>query len=164
MPVPHEIFGFPFQDELDQALSTALGHDPQAGPYSQHTHRLIRANRAYLDSLQAKAQRLVRYCQSHTGAYVLTHGEPNGNVLQADDGRLLLFDWGTLALGPPERDWWALAGHSERITCRPAFARFYHLRWFHSEVAEYTWRLMHTHVGDREDAAMWQELCQYFPP
>ena len=163
VPVPHEEYRFPFQEELDHALSTALWHDPQAGPYSQRTHRLIRAHRAYLDSLQAEAQRLARYCRRHTGEPVLTHGEPNGNVLRTDDGRLLLFDWGTTALGPPERDWWALASQSASLTCRPEFVRFYHLRWILGEVAEYTERFMHKHVGDRDDAAMWSELWQYFP-
>ncbi len=163
VPVPHEEYGFSFQEELDQALSMALVRDPQAGPYSQQTHRLIRAHCAYLESLQAEARRLARYCRRHTGECVLTHGEPNGNVLQTGDGRLLLFDWGTTALGPPERDWWDLASTSASITCRPEFARFYHLRWILGEDAEYTGRFIQTHVGDRDDASMWNELCQYFP-
>jgi hypothetical protein len=42
--------------------------------------------------------------------------------------------------------------------------RFYQVRWMLGEVAEYTGRFMHKHVGDREDAAMWEELGQYLPP
>jgi spectinomycin phosphotransferase len=163
-PVPHEDYRFPFQEELEEALSLATSRDPHTGPYSQRTHRLIKENRAYLDALQAEARHLASYCRSHAGEPVLTHGEPDGNVMQTDDGRLLLFDWGTTALGPPERDWGELASNNDSIRCRPEFARFYRLRWILGEVAEYTWRFMHQHAGDIEDASMWDELSLYLPP
>jgi spectinomycin phosphotransferase len=163
-PAPHEDYRFPFQDELEQALSLATSHDPESGPFSQRTHRLIHAHRAYLDALQAEARHLASYCRSQAGEPVLTHGEPNGNVMQTDDGRLLLFDWGTTALGPPERDWWVFPSNNNSISCRPEFTRFYELRWILGEIAEYTWRFMHQHVGDIDDASMWDELCIYFPP
>ena len=93
---------------------------------------------------------------------VLTHGEPNGgNVLRVNDGRLYLIDWGDLAYGPPERDWSQMSGLGLDLPIRPAFGRFYELRWVLSEVAEYVARFAAPHAGSAEDEDKWNELGRY---
>jgi spectinomycin phosphotransferase len=70
---------------------------------------------------------------------VISHGEPHpGNVVHGDDG-LLLIDWDTAGLAPPERDLWMVATESgdemrryAELTGRPvdpAALAFYRLRW-----------------------------------
>ncbi|MDN3351954.1 phosphotransferase [Actinomadura sp. DC4] len=98
---------------------------------------------------------------------VLTHGEPHpGNLLESE-GRLLLVDWDTVGLAPPERDLWSVAETPEdleryaeatgRTPGAPALA-LYALRWDLEEVSLYIeeFRVPHDRSADKEEA--WQEL------
>jgi spectinomycin phosphotransferase len=74
-----------------------------------------------------------------TSNLVITHGEPHpGNVIRADGG-IMLIDWDTVALAPPERDLWMVATETgdelrlyTELTGRPVDATaldLYRLRW-----------------------------------
>ena len=82
-------------------------------------------------------------------------------MLRDTAGRLYLIDWGDLAYGPPERDWFAIGGLGLELPVRPAFGRFYELRWTLSEIAEYVARFAAPHVGSVEDEEKWGELGRY---
>lgn len=161
--LPREDYRFPFQQELEQALSLASADDTSAGPFSGEVQRLIRTNRGYLDSLIEESLRLAEQNRSDIAPFVLTHSEPQWNTLRTNDERLLLFDWGGLELGPPERDWWNFDHPPDEIAVRPDWKRFYELRWILGEVAEYAWRFLHHHTGDSDDQRMLDELRDYFP-
>jgi spectinomycin phosphotransferase len=71
---------------------------------------------------------------------VITHGEPHpGNVIGVTSGPLILIDWDTVALAPPERDLWMVATRNgdelhqyTELTGRPvdrARLETYRLRW-----------------------------------
>ena len=161
--LPREDYRFPFRRELEDALSIARAQDTHAGPYSGRVQRLVRAHRSYLEAIIEEADTIAEQCRTDVAPLVLTHGEPNGNILRAADGHLDLFDWGSLALGPPERDWWDFEHLPAAVVVRPRYRRFYELRWILGEVAEYVWRFVHAHGGDSDDEWMFEELCMYFP-
>jgi spectinomycin phosphotransferase len=161
--LPREDYRFPFQRELEAGLSIASASDTDAGPYSHRVQQLVRAHRSYLATLMDEAETIAEQCRADASPLVLTHGEPNGNILRGADGHLVLFDWGSLALGPPERDWWDFEGLPAEIGVRPGYRRFYELRWILGEVAEYVWRFVHPHAGDSDDQWMFDELRMYFP-
>ncbi len=163
MSLPSEDYRFSFAPQLDDALSIACGDATNAGPYSDDTQRLVRSHRDHLDSLIAEADRVAVVCRRDTTPFVLTHSEPTGNTMRTADGRLLLFDWGTALLGPPERDWWDFDRVPRGIVIRPAFKRFYELRWILGELAEFVSRFVRPHTGDEDDQWMWRGLRNYLP-
>lgn len=88
---------------------------------------------------------------------VITHGEPHpGNLIRATD-RVVLVDWDTAALGPPERDLWMLdedawarygrlTGHS--VEARTV--RAYRLTWALSDVASFVTQLRQPHDANAD--------------
>jgi len=128
--------GISWRGDLETALGE-LGRPWAGGPYAEPTRELLagaaRTVRRQLDALDRWAARLA------AAEVVITHGEPHpGNVVHSAAG-LLLIDWDTVALAPPERDLWSVAtGSGEEVrrytelTGRPvdpAVLEFYRLRW-----------------------------------
>jgi spectinomycin phosphotransferase len=129
------------RDDLDAVLA-----DPArpwtGGPFSASARALVTARREELAALVAAFDRLAeRTAPARQAAPVLIHGEPHpANLLSAEDGRLLLIDWDTAGLGPPERDAalvvgadGAGAGRYRRATGRaldPAVLLLYRARWY----------------------------------
>lgn len=154
---------------LELALQD-LDREWAGGPFAEPARALVatRANdvRRLLHTFDCLADRV-----ASTGAKaVVTHGEPHsGNVLRAG-GRLLLVDWDTVALAPPERDLWMLdtAGGAERAryaeaSGRPvhdAAIRLYRLRWQLDDIATFlSWfRSAHRRTADTEHA--WQSFVR----
>jgi spectinomycin phosphotransferase len=76
---------------------------------------------------------------------VITHGEPHPANLMLVGGRLVLIDWDTAALAPPERDVSLIAttgnegiDRYQRATGReldPAVITLYRLRWYLDDLA-----------------------------
>jgi spectinomycin phosphotransferase len=128
--------GISWRGDLETALGE-LGQPWAGGPYAEPARELLagaaRTVRRQLDALDRWAARLA------SAEVVITHGEPHpGNVVHSAAG-LLLIDWDTVALAPPERDLWSVAtGSGEEVrrytelTGRrvdPAMLEFYRLRW-----------------------------------
>jgi len=128
--------GISWRGDLETALGE-LGQPWAGGPYAEPARELLagaaRTVRRQLDALDRWAARLA------SAEVVITHGEPHpGNVIHSAAG-LLLIDWDTVALAPPERDLWSVAtGSGEEVrrytelTGRrvdPAMLEFYRLRW-----------------------------------
>jgi spectinomycin phosphotransferase len=95
---------------------------------------------------------------------VITHGEPHpGNVMRSVDG-LLLIDWDTVAIAPPERDLWLLATDSgeEAALYRDATGHevnsaalsLYRQAWDLADIAVYIdqFRSPHQRTADTEEA------------
>jgi spectinomycin phosphotransferase len=128
--------GISWRGDLETALGD-LGQPWAGGPYAEPARELLagaaRTVRRQLEALDRWAARLA------SAEVVITHGEPHpGNVVHSAAG-LLLIDWDTVALAPPERDLWSVAtGSGEEVrrytelTGRrvdPALLEFYRLRW-----------------------------------
>jgi spectinomycin phosphotransferase len=80
----------------------------EGGPLSEPA-RLALANHADdILALLAALDRLARDVATRRTEWVVTHGEPHAaNVIRAEE-RLLLVDWDTVAVAPPERDLWMI--------------------------------------------------------
>jgi spectinomycin phosphotransferase len=95
---------------------------------------------------------------------VITHGEPHPANLISVDGRLVLIDWDTAALAPPERDVFliAAAGNDGADRYRqaagreldPAVLTLYRLRWYLDDLA-CTIRLLRNRHRDTPDTRRW---------
>jgi spectinomycin phosphotransferase len=102
--------------------------------------KLLAAHAAAVERVLADFDRLAHAVSIRAAPLVISHGEPHpGNVL-ACDGRLLLLDWDTVGLAPPERDlWWLASGDDANafaddwtatgVRVDPAALRLYRLRW-----------------------------------
>ena len=81
----------------------------QAGPYGTRARDLLATHAADLTALLGAYGDLALRVAARPDRMVITHGEPHSaNVLRTPGG-LVLVDWDTVLLAPPERDLWALA-------------------------------------------------------
>jgi spectinomycin phosphotransferase len=95
---------------------------------------------------------------------VITHGEPHPGNLMSVGGRIVLVDWDTVALGPPERDMSLIAGSDAAAQGRygeltgreldPAVMMLYPLRWYLDDIASAVSMFRNPH-GDMADTRMW---------
>ncbi len=105
---------------------------------------------------------------------VITHGEPHaGNVLVTGGG-LVLVDWDTTLLAPPERDLWDLAGDDRAVLHRYAVATgtaideqaltLYRLWYDLAEIGGYLtlFRSPHANTGDTRES--WTNLQHFLRP
>ncbi|MFL6151247.1 MAG: phosphotransferase [Ornithinibacter sp.] len=151
------------RDDLGHALVTGLRSlldDPgaawDAGPFSQEAWRLVVDRRGRLSALLEHHQRLV--ARADPAEFVITHGEPHrGNTIVTDTG-VVLVDWDTCLLAPPERDVWLVAGEDLGIldtyrqrTGRRLDARLveaHRVRWDLADVASFAAELRSPHTDD----------------
>jgi spectinomycin phosphotransferase len=92
------------------------------------------------------------------GASVVTHGEPHPGNLIRSDGGILLVDWDTMGLAPPERDLWMLDDGSPgalkpytEVTGRPVDSTaisLFRLAWILSDIAVSVALLRSDHASD----------------
>ncbi len=159
-PLEHETFDLFFTDELRDALSAADA-GVVAGPYSAATIELVQRERVRIDTAHRRLLDLQRTCRALDPAgFVVTHGEPDGNALRTNTGRLLLADVGTLLRGPPERDLHRLPAPPD-VAVAPDVAAFYRLAYALGEVAEYVARFTTEHPGDAADDDKWRCLLEF---
>jgi aminoglycoside phosphotransferase (APT) family kinase protein len=100
----------------------------------------------------------------------VTHGEPHaGNLIHASDG-LLLVDWDTVALAPPERDLWMLyrncddaSGLYTEVTGRHVDRvglAFYRLAWDLTDIAAFLGLFRSAHEHNEDTAHAWTSLAE----
>jgi spectinomycin phosphotransferase len=130
------------------------------GPYSEPARRLLMTNAADLAELAAGFDHLVDSTAAARAHSVITHGEPHQANVMSVDGRLVLIDWDTVAMAPPERDVSLIAtsrnegiDRYEQTTGRTLDHRvitLYRLRWYLDDVASAI-RLFSSRHGDTAD-------------
>jgi len=115
------------------------GRPWHSGPYAEPARALLEDYWHGLVRALAEFDGLIAAVGSDGRDLVITHGEPHpGNIIRSKAG-LLLVDWDTVGLAPPERDlWWVLSDHDKesgryteqtgREVSRDALA-LYRLRW-----------------------------------
>jgi spectinomycin phosphotransferase len=105
---PADDLGIPGRPALLAAMHNT-GQPWLAGPYGTRTRDLLARHAADLRALLAAFDELAGRVRTRGGRMVITHGGPDaGNVLKTPAG-LVLVDWESALLAPPERDLWALA-------------------------------------------------------
>lgn len=148
----------PELESLNGALQD-LDRPWMGGPFSEPTRALLADHAGEVAALIAAFERHAP--EMGDRASVLTHGEPHwGNVVGSGEGRLVMLDWDTVALAPPERDLWMLDSESgaefdlyTNLTGRridPSAIRFYGLRWDLQDIALFTIQLREHH-DENED-------------
>ena len=158
----------PHRAGLERALA---GPDRpwSSGPYAERARAGLAAHAADVRRLLDRFDRLAGRVPASP---VLTHGEPHpGNVVFAD-GQVLLVDWDTLALAPPERDLWMLDTDTERaryteVSGRPvddAAIELYRLRWHLDDIASFVHRFRSPHGEDPDTAHAWAWFVDAFDP
>jgi spectinomycin phosphotransferase/16S rRNA (guanine(1405)-N(7))-methyltransferase len=103
--------------------------------------------------------------------FVVTHGEPHrGNTITTANG-VMLVDWDTVLLAPPERDLWWLARddvtivddyeHRTRTAVDTAALEQYRLRWDLTDLALFTAQLHDPHEDNEDTRTAWDALAAY---
>lgn len=152
-------------DGLDSLLAGLPHVDPAVGPYAAEAVHALVESADLLRLVAAGLRRASDHLRSSpaSGGSVLTHGEPSlANAIVVAELEVVLCDWGGLAVGPPDRDWF----HVERTLgvntpLRPEFRDYYARRWLLTEVVEYGIHLTHRHGGSADDSQMLLELGAY---
>ena len=134
------------------------------GSFSEPARRLLVTRTADLAQLAAGFDRLAGITAPARADRVITHGEPHPANLMSVNGRLVLIDWDTAALAPPERDIALIAATSnegidryQQATGReldPAVITLYRLRWYLDDLASAI-RLFRNHHRDTPDTRRW---------
>jgi spectinomycin phosphotransferase len=155
------------REDLEQALGE-LSQPWDGGPFSESARRALAAQVSVVSEWLAELDRLAAYVARRDAGVVITHGEPHGgNVMRVGED-LLLIDWDTVALAPPERDLWmlddgtpaALAAYSQ-VTGRMADAatlRYYQLAWRLADLAGCVRILKPAHLRDGNTERAWASL------
>ncbi len=160
LEVPSEDFRPDFAGALrtlfDRARSGTL-----EGPYATRVEALLATSQdLVLDALlrhEAHGDKL----RSTQMEFVVTHGEPAGNVHIGHDGRRYLVDLVELKRGPRERDLHDYPADARDASADHDVVMYYKRAFALSEVAEYGDRLTRPHVGDAEDDRVWGYLGEY---
>jgi spectinomycin phosphotransferase len=167
--IPHRGIVLPGRDVLESALMQ-LDRRWRGGPFAEPARDWLASHGSDLRRLLDHFDKLAGAVTAANRGPVITHGETHsGNFIRSGDG-LVLVDWDTVGLAPPERDLWhvatadgdELARYSD-ATGRPvdeATLSLYRLGWDLMDVAAYLhlFRSRHGRTEDTEKA--WRHLTQ----
>jgi spectinomycin phosphotransferase len=177
--LPQREVGVSWRDDLELALRE-LGRPWTGGPFTEPARELLAGAagpaRRGLDALD-------RWASGPDAAanLVITHGEPHpGNVIRVTPARaggagparggagLMLIDWDTVALAPPERDLWMVVTETgdelrryTELTGRPVDAtalELYRLRWALDDLSCFVRDLRAPHRRTSGTEHAWQAL------
>jgi hypothetical protein len=145
-----------------------------SGPYAQRAQELLWTHTKDLSVLIAAYHSLARKVGSQPERMVITHGEPHAsNVIVTADG-LVLVDWDTTLVAPPERDLWDLAGDDASLLDYYAAATgtgiddgalsLYRLWYDLAEVGSYLRLFQAPHEDTADTRESWKELQHFLRP
>jgi spectinomycin phosphotransferase len=150
------------REAITDALSS-LGEEWTSGPLAERARQNMAAHQDNVQHLLMEFDRLAARVRARAAPLVVSHGEPHPANLMCVDTRLLLLDWDTVGLAPPERDLWWLADMPD-LPARYAAATgsaidrealaLYRLRWQLDDVA-YALQLLRAAHDDSVEA----QLC-----
>lgn len=154
--------------QLRDVLTDTRAFSP-TGPYTQPAADLIAARDSGIRQALARYDGLVTAVRADPPALVPTHGEPHpGNVMRTGTGDLMLIDWDTARLAPPERDLWDLdpgdgslhAAYTAATGAKPRadLLGLYRLRWDLTEIALCLSRFREPHGATADDEETWTNL------
>jgi hypothetical protein len=166
-------FAVPDLNALELMIAET-GETWHSGPYAEPAQDLLRAHASDLSVLVSAYRGLARQVAARPERMVITHGEPHASNLIVTSGGLVLVDWDTTLLAPPERDLWHLAETDRSPLHRYTAATgtqidesaltLYRL-WFDlAEIGGYlTWfRSPHHDTADTREA--WKNLKHFLRP
>lgn len=176
-PIPaaamRDDFAIPSRDQLMVALTDAtLAWGP--GPYAAAARRLLSENADATHRVLAQYDQLVDRVSHHPQRAVITHGEPHrGNTIDTADG-VVLIDWDTALVAPPERDLWALIDedphlahqYTERtgVTVNDEALQLYRLWWDLCEISLFIAEFRQPHDETEDTRIAWAALHRFLDP
>jgi spectinomycin phosphotransferase len=145
-----------------------LGRPWRSGPFADRSRAWLADHARHIDQLVDDLDKLAGEVVALDRPHVITHGEPHpGNVLRAAD-RLMLIDWDTVALAPPERDLWLVATPTGTETAlyaeltghavSAAALSLYRLAWQLADIAAFTSVFRSAHEQTVDTEAAWRNL------
>jgi spectinomycin phosphotransferase len=138
--------------DLAERLAESTATPWREGPFGEPARELLRAAHPRLVATERRYRELREIEHAAAERRVPTHGEPHaGNQMLTADGELLLVDWETLALAPPERDLAALPPADRGEHAEPRMLEMFALEWTLSEVEEYQRWFRAPHTGTEDD-------------
>ncbi len=154
----------PCRDRFDEAAS-ATAAPWTGGPFAEAARRLLYDRSEVVARALARYDRLASAAMSGIDRYVVTHGEPHrGNTIVTDDG-VVLIDWDTVLLAPPERDLWWLAREDRDLIGRyvdrtgvmidPDALDLHRRRWDLTDITLFTVHLYGQHEDDEDSRTVW---------
>lgn len=164
----------PERHHLEAALRE-LDRPWTGGPFAEPARHLLAGHAADVLRRLGTFDRLTAEVTADDADLVITHGEPHwANVLRSAD-ELLLVDWDTVGLAPPERDLWHVTSDPDelalytRATGRRVDATtlaLYRLRWELDDISLYTRLFRSAHVSTADTEKAWRSLdrCVRQPP
>jgi spectinomycin phosphotransferase/16S rRNA (guanine(1405)-N(7))-methyltransferase len=166
-------FVVPKLDAL-RAMIDQTGADWGPGPYAGPARELLLGHASDLSALIRAYDGLASHVAAHPERMVITHGEPHAsNVITTSSG-LVLVDWDTALLAPPERDLSHLAEDDKSVLHRYAAATgttidsqamtLYRLWWDLSEIAGYLVLFRSAHENTADTRESWTNLEYYLRP
>ena len=158
--------GLPRRRDLEAALRE-LGRPWSGGPFAEPARALLAGAAG---QVRHRLVTLDRWASgvAAAGEVVITHGEPHpGNVIRA--GReIMLVDWDTVGLAPPERDLWMVASETgdelrryTELTGRAVDTtalELYRLRWALDDISAFVRKLRAGHRRTAGTEHAWLSL------
>jgi spectinomycin phosphotransferase len=153
-----------------------LAHPWTSGPYAEPMRALFGIHEESIRGLMREFRELCQEVLPGDEPWVVTHGEPHtANVRWADDGRLLLLDWDTVAQGPRERDLGGvlaqatvaapaeayLRGGGSTVPPRRPILELFAREWVLDELDVYGKQLRDPHTGNENDRVAIESLKRY---
>jgi aminoglycoside phosphotransferase (APT) family kinase protein len=170
---PADDFEIPGRAALLAAMHRT-GEPWQAGPYGTRSRDLLARHAADLSVLLTAFDELAGRARAQRGRTVITHGGPDaGNVLKTPAG-LVLVDWESALLAPPERDLWALAetepgvldayGAATGTAVDTDAVALYRMWYDLAEISLYVRWFRSSHDDTAEAAEGWRNLRYFLRP
>ena len=166
-------FAIADRDELTAALGE-LSAPWDTGPYGDPARTLLARHARDVEHALTGYDTLVAAVQPRRERAVLTHGEPHPRNTLRSGRNLLLIDWDTALLAPPERDVWTLADgdpkildHYEALTGVEMMSdslALYRLRWDLTEISIYVGLFRQHHSKTTDTTIAWAGLNDYLDP
>lgn len=164
--IPVETFEIPGRSDLEEALADVRTNVEWDGPYGGDLHRILDRHADQVVSALRRHDSLLDAAGAQPNQLVPTHGEPHmGNLIRAAEG-LMLIDWDSAMLAPPERDVWMVAERTNGRgladyeaasgrTIDPDLIERYRLAWALADLADYAVTLRDAGKETDDTAWMW---------
>jgi spectinomycin phosphotransferase/16S rRNA (guanine(1405)-N(7))-methyltransferase len=144
------------------------------GPFSERARQALATQAGAVTNALDRYDALASVVGGQVGRMVLTHGEPHrGNTITTARG-VVLIDWDTVLVAPPERDLWMLAGEEPAILDDYEARRgvevdrtaldVYRLWWDLTEISIYVRQLRGPHTDDADTQTAWRALEHTLDP
>jgi hypothetical protein len=160
----------PDRSDLVAAMSD-LDEPWAAGPFAEPARKLLATHVDRLGVILRRYDRLAAEVAGRPERLVLTHGEPHrGNTITTADG-VVLIDWDTTLVAPPERDLWSLADEDARVlddyrqrtgnTPDVESLTLYRLWWDLAEISGYLSLFRSPHRETEDTRLAWDSFVGY---